>query len=54
MKTKRDKREEAEERQAYWSKFTDKQELEDLDRRLGEGVGSRKQRARLREKINDT
>lgn len=41
------KRREAEERQADWEEKSPKQQLEALDRRLGKGVGARKQRARL-------
>jgi len=39
---------EALERQAVWSKMTPQQKLNDLNRRLGEGVGAIKQRAKLK------
>ena len=51
MKTKSTKREEATERQQVWSKLSPKQQLAELDRRLGEGVGAKKQRARLAEEL---
>lgn len=53
MKTKNTKRSEAAERQSEWAKLTPKQQLADLDRRLGAGVGAKKQRARLAEKLNE-
>lgn len=37
----------AEERVAEWRKLTPQQQLEELDRRLGKGVGAVKQRARI-------
>jgi len=52
MKTNQTKRDEATERQQVWAALSPKQQLADLDRRLGEGVGAVKQRARLAEKIN--
>ena len=52
MKTKETKRQEAAERQEFWSELTPKQQLADLDRRLGKGVGAKKQRARLAEKLD--
>lgn len=41
------RREEAVERQAAWSALSPREKLAALDRRLGEGVGARKQRALL-------
>lgn len=41
------KRKEGAERQEAWSKLTPQQQLDELDRRLGKGVGATKQRARL-------
>ena len=38
---------EALDRQKVWGNLNPKQQLEDLDRRLGKGVGAIKQRARL-------
>ena len=39
---------EALERQKVWDNMTPQQKLSDLDRRLGEGVGAIKQRAKLK------
>lgn len=39
--------EQALERQASWAKLTPTQQLNELDRRLGKGVGAKKQRAKL-------
>ena len=39
---------EALERQKVWDNMTPQQKLSDLERRLGEGVGSIKQRAKLK------
>ena len=48
--TKRGRKElrqsEALERQAVWGKMTPQQKLNDLNRRLGEGVGAIKQRVK--------
>lgn len=41
------KAEQALERQASWAKLTPAQQLNELDRRLGKGVGAKKQRAKL-------
>jgi len=41
----------AEKRQATWAALSPKEQLADLDRRLGAGVGAVKQRARLAKKI---
>jgi hypothetical protein len=41
------KRSEAVERNAGWSELSPQKQLAELDRRLGKGVGARKQRARL-------
>jgi len=41
------KRAEATERNASWSELSTQKQLAELDRRLGKGVGARKQRARL-------
>ena len=43
---------EALERQKVWGVMTPQQQLEDLDRRLGKGVGAIKQRARLQYAID--
>ena len=54
--TKRGRKElrqsEALERQKVWGNLTPQQQLEDLDRRLGKGVGAIKQRARLQYAID--
>jgi hypothetical protein len=42
----------AEERQEEWGTLTPKQQLKALDGRLGEGIGAKKQRARIQEKID--
>jgi len=43
---------EAKERDEYWRKLSPVQQLADLDKRLGLGVGAVKQRARLSAKLN--
>ena len=51
MKTKQQKRTEAAVRDAEWRKLKPAQQLADLDRRLGKGVGATKQRARLQDRL---
>jgi hypothetical protein len=41
------KAEEAQERHVAWEMLTPQQQLKELDRRLGKGIGAKKQRARL-------
>ena len=41
------RREEAIERQEYWSNLTPQQQLVELDKRLGKGVGAVKQRFKI-------
>ena len=48
-----DKQKEAIERNETWAKLTYEQQLADLDRRLGKGIGAKKQRARIQHKINN-
>ena len=48
-----DKQREAIERNETWTKLTYEQQLEDLDRRLGKGIGAKKQRARIQHKIDN-
>jgi len=52
MKTIAEKRAEAVERNESWAELSPKQQLADLDRRLGKGEGAKKQRARLQEAID--
>lgn len=47
MKHPEVKRKEEEERLAYWRSLTPQQQLAQLDRRLGQGVGARRQRGKL-------
>ena len=48
-----DKQKEAIERNEYWAGLTYEQQLADLDRRLGKGIGAKKQRARIQYKIDN-
>ena len=48
-----DKQTEAIERNKAWAQLTPEQQLADLDRRLGKGIGAKKQRARIQYKINN-
>ena len=48
-----DKQKEAIERNETWAKLTYEQQLADLDRRLGKGIGAKKQRARIQHKIDN-
>ena len=48
-----DKQKEAIERNEAWAKLTYEQQLADLDRRLGKGIGAKKQRARIQYKIDN-
>ena len=47
-----DKQREAIERNEAWAQLTPEQQIADLDRRLGKGVGAKKQRARIQYKID--
>ena len=49
----KDKQKEAIERNETWAKLTYEQQLADLDRRLGKGIGAKKQRARIQYKIDN-
>ena len=53
MNTKQTKQTEAIVRNEAWAKLTYEQQLADLDRRLGKGIGAKKQRARIQYKINN-
>ena len=47
------KRQEALDRNKAWAQLTPEQQLEDLDRRLGKGVGAKKQRARIQYRMDN-
>ena len=47
MKSQEEKRREGEERTARWESMTPVEQLQDLDRRFGKGVGATRQRKRL-------
>ena len=53
MITKQIKQTEATVRNEAWTKLTYEQQLADLDRRLGKGIGAKKQRARIQYKIDN-
>ena len=51
MNTKQIKETEAIVRNEAWAQLTPEQQIADLDRRLGKGVGAKKQRAKINSKI---
>ena len=53
MNTKQIKQTEAIIRNEAWAKLTYEQQLADLDRRLGKGIGAKKQRAKIQYKIDN-
>ena len=53
MNTKQIKETEAIVRNEAWAKLTYEQQLADLDRRLGKGIGAKKQRARIQYKLDN-
>ena len=53
MNTKQIKQTEAVVRNEAWVKITYEQQLADLDKRLGKGIGAKKQRARIQYKIDN-
>ena len=53
MNTKQIKQTEAIVRNEAWAKLTYEQQLADLDKRLGKGIGAKKQRARIQYKIDN-
>ena len=53
MNTKQIKQTEAAVRNEAWAKLTYEQQLADLDKRLGKGIGAKKQRARIQYKIDN-
>ena len=48
-----DKQREAIERQVYWANLTLQGQLDILDKRLGKGIGAKKQRAKIQHKIDN-
>ena len=53
MNTTQIKETEAIVRNEAWAKLTYEQQLADLDKRLGKGIGAKKQRARIQYKIDN-
>ena len=53
MNIKQTKQTEAIVRNEAWAKLTYEQQLADLDKRLGKGIGAKKQRARIQYKIDN-
>ena len=53
IKYTKNKNTEAKARNEYWAQLTPEQQLADLDRRLGKGIGAKKQRARIQHKIDN-
>ena len=53
MNTKQIKQTEATVRNEAWAKLTYEQQLAELERRLGKGIGAKKQRARIQYKIDN-
>ena len=47
------KKQEAFDRNKAWAQLTPEQQLEDLDRRLGKGVGAKKQSARIQYRVDN-
>ena len=47
------KQQEAIERNNFWASLTPQQQLESLDNRLGKGIGAKKQRAKIKSKIDN-
>lgn len=52
MKSYTERCDEGKERNTAWQLLTPAEQLRDLDRRLGKGIGARKQRKHLHAKIN--
>ena len=53
MNTKQIKETEAKVRNEAWAQLTPEQQIADLDRRLGKGIGAKKQRAKIQYKIDN-
>ena len=51
LRLKKEKQEEAVERQEAWAALKPEEQRQIIDRRLGKGVGAKKQRARLAKAI---
>lgn len=51
MKSSKEKKAEAVERQEFWDNLSLKEKIASLDCRLGVGIGATKQRARIAEQI---
>lgn len=49
--TRDERRTAGDERNAYWRGLTPAQQRADLDRRLGKGVGAKRQREKLKEAV---
>ena len=52
VRSRSERKMEAEQRNSQWAILQLQQQLEKLDERLGEGVGAKKQRARIQYKID--
>ena len=52
-RSRADRKNEAYDRNKFWATLSPQEQLESLDRRLGEGVGAIKQRARIQSKIDN-
>lgn len=52
MKSVNQKREEGAKRDALWASLTPAEQMRELDRRLGKGVGATRQRARIQSIID--
>ena len=52
-RSREDRRMQAEKMHANWNSLSLQQQLEDLDRRLGKGIGAKKQRAKIKNKIDN-
>jgi hypothetical protein len=53
IKYTKNKNTEAIARNEYWAQLTPEQQIADLDKRLGKGIGAKKQRARIQYKIDN-
>jgi hypothetical protein len=53
IKYTKNKNTEAIARNEYWAQLTPEQQIADLDKRLGKGIGAKKQRARIQYKMDN-